>query len=181
MSIHPTLELGHPLLRQPAQPVADPLSAETQQLIADLWDTLHDFRQRHGWGRAMAAPVIGVSARVVVVVYERRELVLVNPRFERWSRTQVSAYESCLTFGGLWGEVSRPAQVVVAALDAAGQEQRYEVEGELGRIIQHEIDHLDGLVWLDRDPELSTICTSNEYQRRLQAHRADHPEQGEER
>lgn len=171
MPIHPTLELGHPLLRQPAQPVADPLSAETQQLIADLWDTLRDVRQRQGWGCAMAAPVIGVSARVIVVDYAQQQLVLVNPRFERWSRAQVMAYESCLTFRGLWGQVSRPAQVVVAALDAAGLEQRYEVEGELGRIIQHEIDHLDGLVWLDRDPDLSTICTGREYQRLVKEQR----------
>lgn len=176
MPIHPTLELGHPLLRQPAQPVTDPLSAETQQLIIDLWDTLRDFRQRYGWGCALAAPVIGVSARVVVVDYAQQELVLVNPRFEHWSRTQLIAYESCLTFGGLWGQVSRPAQVVVVALDAAGLEQRYEVEGELGRMIQHEIDHLDGLVWLDRDPDLSTVCTNREYQRQIKEQRAEHQE-----
>ena len=173
MSIHPTLELGHPLLRQPAQPVADPLSAETRQLVADLWDTLRDFRQRRGWGRAMAAPVIGVSARVIVLDYAQQELVLINPRFERWSRAQVMAYESCLTFGGLWGQVSRPAQVTVLALDTAGLVQRYEVEGKLGRLIQHEIDHLDGLVWLDRDPDMSTICTGREYQRLVKEPRTE--------
>lgn len=172
MTVCPTLELGHPLLRQPAQPVEDPLSAETQQLIADLWDTLRDFRERNRWGRALAAPVIGVQARVVVLEFEDQQFVLINPRFERWSRTQVVAYESCLTFGGLWGQVSRPAQVIVVALDAAGQEQRYEVQGELGRIMQHEIDHLDGLVWLDRDPDVATICTNNEYKRLLEAHNA---------
>lgn len=172
MTVCPTLELGHPLLRQPAQPVEDPLSAETQQLIADLWDTLRDFRERNRWGRALAAPVIGVQARVVVLEFEAQQFVLINPRFERWSRTQVVAYESCLTFGGLWGQVSRPAQVIVVALDAAGQEQRYEVQGELGRIMQHEIDHLDGLVWLDRDPDVATICTNNEYKRLLEAHNA---------
>ena len=173
MPVHPTLELGHPLLRQPAQLVQDPLSPETQQLIADLWDTLYDFHQRHGWGRALAAPVIGVSASVVVVDYAGQQLVLINPRFERWSRTQVVAYESCLTFGGLWGQVSRPAQVAVVALDATGQEQRYDLSGELSRIVQHEIDHLDGLVWLDRDPDLSTICTNNEYRRRVEEQRTN--------
>lgn len=175
MTVCPTLELGHPLLRQLAQPVESPLSSETQQLIADLWDTLRDFRQRNRWGRALSAPVIGVAARVVVVEYGEQQYVLINPRFERWSRTQVVAYESCVTFGGLWGQVSRPARVVVLALDAAGREQRYDLDGELGRIVQHEIDHLDGLVWLDRDPDLTTICTNREYQRQRQAQQPDQP------
>ena len=169
MAVHPTLELGNPRLRQPAQPVADPLSAEIHQLIVDLRDTLHDFRQRNRWGRALSAPVIGVGLRVIVIEYFGREYVLINPRFERWSRTQVVAYESCVTFGGIWGQVSRPAQVIVLALDASGVEQRYAVENELARIMQHEIDHLDGLVWLDRDPDLATICTNDEYRRMVAA------------
>ena len=94
MPVKPTLELGNPLLRQPAQPVADPLSPVTQALIADLWDTLHDFHQRHGWGHALSAPVIGVSQRVVVLEFDGQALLLINPRFESWSRTQVVAYES---------------------------------------------------------------------------------------
>lgn len=159
------LELGNPLLRQPAQPVADVHSAEVQALITDLWDTLHDFQQRSGWGRALAAPVIGVALRVTVLEFEGRRYVLINPRFESWSRTQNPAYETCLTFGSIWGEVYRPEQVVVVALDAYGQEQRFEVSGTLARMMQHEIDHLDGLVWLDREPDPLTICTAGEYQR----------------
>jgi peptide deformylase len=57
--------------------------------------------------------------------------------------------------------------VVVVALDVDGTEQRFELDGELARLFQHEIDHLDGLVWLDRDPDLATICTTNEYKRQL--------------
>lgn len=167
MPVRPTLELGDPLLRQPAAPVEDARSAETHALVQDLWDTLTDFRQRNGWGRAMSAPVIGVSARVVVLDYGEQRSVLINPRFETWSRVQEIAYESCVTFGGIWGQVSRPAKVTVLALDLLGDMQRYDVEGELGRILQHEIDHLDGLVWLDRDPDLASICTHGEYLRRF--------------
>lgn len=173
MPVKPTFELGNPLLRQPAQPVADPLGPETQALIADLWDTLHDFRQRHGWGRALSGPVIGVAQRVVVLEFEGQAHVLINPRFESWSRTQVVAYESCMTFAGIWGEVSRPDRVVVLALDANGHEQRYDVGGELARMMQHEIDHLDGLVWLDRGPDLTSICTTNEYRRQRQGGSSD--------
>ena len=168
MPVRATRELGDPLLRQPALPVADPLAADVQSLIGDLWDTLRDFQQRHGWGSALTAPVIGVGLRVMVLQYQEQALVLINPRFESWGRTQSADYERCLTFGAILGAVYRPEQVVVVALDAAGVEQRFEASGTLGRMLQHEIDHLDGLVWLDRDPDLATICTAGERERQLQ-------------
>jgi peptide deformylase len=164
MAIRPTLQLGNPLLRQAAQPIDDVQSGDIQALIADLWDTLYDFRRRHGWGRALSAPVIGVPLRVIVVDVGER-FVLINPRFERWSREQVVTYESCITFSTIWGAVCRPNQVVVVALDAGGVERRYDAEGALARLMQHEIDHLDGLVWLDREPDLASICTNEEYRR----------------
>ncbi len=165
MAVRSTLELGDPLLRQQAQPVADPQAPEVRTLITDLWDTLRDFQQRSGWGRALAAPVIGVGLRAVVLDFEGQELVLINPRFESWGRTQAVDYERCLTFGSIWGAVYRPEHVVVVALDADGVEQRFDVSGDLARLMQHEIDHLDGLVWLDRDPDPATICTTRERKR----------------
>lgn len=165
MPVCPMLELGDPRLRQQAQPVEQPSAPEIQSLITDLWDTLHDFQQQAGWGRALAAPVIGVDQRVVVVAFHDQRFVLINPRFESWGRTQAIAYETCVTFASIWGAVYRPENIVVVALDAAGSEQRFDVDGDLARLIQHEIDHLDGLVWLDREPDLATICTANEYRR----------------
>ncbi|HEY0735871.1 MAG TPA: peptide deformylase [Herpetosiphonaceae bacterium] len=165
MAVRPTLQLGNPLLRQAAQPIDDVNSAEIQALLADLWDTLRDFRQRHGWGRALSAPVIGVPLRAIVVDFQDQQLVLINPRFERWSREQEYVYESCITFGAIWGAVYRPTRVTVVALDADGLERRYEATGPLARMMQHEIDHLDGLVWLDREPDLASICTTDEYRR----------------
>jgi peptide deformylase len=165
MAVRPTLQLGNPLLRQAALPIDDIHSAGTQALIADLWDTLHDFRRRYGWGRALSAPVIGVPLRVIVVDFEEQQLVLINPRFERWSREQEFAYESCITFSAIWGAVHRPARVTVVALDSDAVERRYETAGPLARLMQHEIDHLDGLVWLDREPDLASICTTDEYRR----------------
>ncbi len=167
MPVRTLLELGNPSLRQPARPVADVRSPETQALITDLRDTLRAFRQQHGWGRALAAPVIGVPQRLVLIDYGGREFILANPRFEVWSRETVPAYESCMAFGTIWGVVHRPKHVIISALDAKGELQRYDVDGDLARIMQHELDHLDGLTWLDRDPDLSTICTTNEYRRQF--------------
>lgn len=165
MAVLAVLELGNPMLRQRAQPVADPLNPEIQALIADLWDTLDDLRRRRGRGHALAASVVGIPQRVMVVSFEEQRYVLINPRFERWSRRQSLGFETCLTFDCIYGQVYRPEEVVVVAIDAQGLEQRYEISGRLARIMQHEIDHLDGLVWLDRDPDLTTICTTNEYLR----------------
>ena len=171
--IRPTLELGNPTLRQAAAPVADPTGPETRDLIADLRDTLHDFRARNGWGRALGAPVIGVPSRVIVVDYDDTSLVLVNPSFERWSGDMVAGYESCITFPAIWGCVSRPSSVVVVAYDETGAPYRLEAEGDLARIVQHEIDHLDGLTWLDREPDVESLCTTGEYQRRYRPRPAD--------
>lgn len=166
MAVRPLLELGNPLLRQLAQPVDDVHSPETIEIINDLWETLHHFRSEHGWGRSLAAPLIGSSRRIIVLLEHDDEWTLINPRLIRWSRTQSVDWESCVAVGSLWGMVSRPEQVVLTALDRDGNNHTYDAEGLLARILQHEIDHLDGLMWLDRDPDIATICTTNEYRRR---------------
>ena len=142
------------------------MSEITRSLIADLRDTLRDFRARTRWGRALAAPVIGVPLRLVLLEYNEQSMVLINPSFERWSRDHAGGYESCITFPALWGSVIRPRSVVVLAQDEHGLPRRLEADGDLARLLQHEIDHLDGLVWLDREPDVATICTTNEYRRR---------------
>lgn len=173
MAVRPLLELGNPLLRQLSLPVEDVHAPETVQIVADLWDSLYAFRKEHGWGRSLAAPLIGINRRIIVLLEQDKELVLINPRLVRWSRTQTVDWESCVAVGSLWGLVSRSSQIVVTALDTNGDEQRYEADGLLARILQHEIDHLDGLIWLDRDPDISSICTTNEYRRRYKV-----PKQG---
>ena len=164
--IRPTLELGNPALRQAAAAVSDPRDEKIVQLIEDLRDTLHDWRSRHGWGRALSAPVIGVPSRIMLIELEGSSLVLINPSFERWGNEQVDGYESCITFSSLWGCIVRPRTVVVQAYDEVGTPVRIEADGDLARLLQHEIDHLDGFVWLDREPDVETICTTDEYRRR---------------
>jgi peptide deformylase len=166
MPTRPLLELGNPLLRQLSLPIDDAHSDETLAIVTDLWDSLRAFRAEHGWGRSLAAPLIGINRRVIVLIEQGEEWTLINPRLVRWSRDQSVDWESCVAVGSLWGLVSRSQQVVVTALDANGQEQQYEAEELLARLLQHEIDHLDGLMWLDREPDISSICTTNEYRRR---------------
>jgi peptide deformylase len=164
--IRPTLELGNPTLRQVSAPIADPLADDVKALIQDLRDTLQDWRARHGWGHALGAPVIGVPRRIIVIESGDTSMVLINPTFESWGNEQVDAYETCITFPALWGCVFRPRTVVVQAFDEAGAPCRIEATDDLARILQHEIDHLDGFIWLDREPDTDTICTTAEYRRR---------------
>jgi peptide deformylase len=171
--IRQMLELGNPLLRQVAAVVDDPQDPSVHEVLRDLRDTLADFRHRNGWGRALSAPIIGVPLRIILIEYDERSMVLINPVFEQWSSDQESVYESCITFPSLWGMVSRPVQVVVQALDEAGIPHRWEASGPFGRTLQHEIDHLDGLIWLDREPDIDSICTTTEYKRRQASHQSD--------
>jgi peptide deformylase len=166
MAVRPILELGDPLLRQAAEPVLDVGGAEAQALVHDLLDTLRDFRARQGYGRLLAAPQIGVLLRVFVLLADEGEFELINPRYERWSRTEAQEYETCLSFPGLWGQVSRPTSVSVAGYSLRGEERHLEATGPLARRLQHALDHLDGLLWLDREPDLLSLCTTAEYERR---------------
>ncbi|HEY1012144.1 MAG TPA: peptide deformylase [Herpetosiphonaceae bacterium] len=166
MAVLPVRELGDPILRQPAAPFDDPRGSEVARVMADMRDTLGDIRSRTGYGRAMSAPQIGVLKRALLIDYRDQRIELVNPRFERWGREEESRYESCFSFPGIWGLVQRPVSVIVVGWTPAGQELRIEASGTLSRILQHEMDHLDGLVWLDRDPDLHSVCTTAEYEKR---------------
>jgi peptide deformylase len=166
MTVHPIRELGDPILRQPASPFDDPCGADVARIMADLHETLNEYRARTGYGRAMSAPQIGVLKRALIIDYADYSIELANPRFERWSRDEEQRYESCFSFPGLWGLVQRPVSVVLVGWTPAGEERRIEASGTLARILQHEMDHLDGLVWLDRDPDMHSLCTTAEYEKR---------------
>ncbi|GIV98047.1 MAG: peptide deformylase [Herpetosiphonaceae bacterium] len=166
MAVQRICELGDPILRQATLPLDDLTGPRTRALVADLFDTLRDFRSRTGYGRSMAAPQIGVLLRAMVIESDEGAFELLNPRYERWSRTETEIYESCLSFPTIWGLVSRPTSITVIGYNLNGEQQRIEATGNLARIIQHAMDHLDGLVWLDRSPDIQSICTTGEYERR---------------
>lgn len=149
--VRPILRYGAPILHDVAAPVsADAVTAPaTRTLIADLLDTLRD---AHGVG--IAAPQVGVPQRVCVVDVSggRRPedvVVLVNPAFEARDGLQLEL-EGCLSLPGIEATVARPARVRVRHLDRDGRERTLVGDGLLARALQHEIDHLDGVLILDR-------------------------------
>ena len=142
----------HPTLRKKAAPVTD-FGAETQQLIEDMIITLH---QESGAG--LAAPQVNVSQQVILVEFGSEEdeslpptlYVTLNPKITRFSTETVSGAEGCLSIPGLMGEVERAQEIVVEGQDRHGEPVKMKLRGWAARIFQHEIDHLNGILYTDR-------------------------------
>ena len=138
--------LGSPLLRQRATPVAR-VDDTVRQLVDDLFETM-----RAAKGVGLAANQVGIAQRVAVVDVGEEQpppLVLINPVIvDRSPQTEIGE-EGCLSIPEIFGEVERPVRVVVEALDRDGKSYRADVGGYKARAVQHEIDHLDGVLFLD--------------------------------
>ena len=156
-------KLGHPVLRAKAEPVGR-IDAATRRLADEMLESMyaHD-------GCGLAANQVGVARRLVVIdtreakkrpsvlriggksrpVHKHMPMVLVNPEIEL-SGPRESGTEACLSIPGVHGEVLRPAVVRARATDLDGQLVEFEAEGLLARALQHEVDHLDGILFIDR-------------------------------
>ncbi len=149
MAVCDILLLGNPLLNQPSEPVdKDQLSA-AKAVGRDLHDTLMDFRARHGWGRAIAAPQIGVRKRIVYLHIERPWLVI-NPRLVGMSKETMELWDDCMSFPDLLVRVRRRCGFTLAYRNEQWAEQTLAVDGVLSELLQHEIDHLDGVLAVSR-------------------------------
>jgi peptide deformylase len=138
--------LGSPVLRQRSAPVAA-VDDEVRRLVDDLFETM-----RAAKGVGLAANQVGVALRVAVVDVGEEvppPLVLINPRIVRASDATETAEEGCLSIPDIFGDVERPLAVTVEALDRDGNPYRAEVSALKARAVQHEIDHLDGVLFLD--------------------------------
>jgi peptide deformylase len=150
MAIREIKLLGDPVLREPAQEVVG-LGEDVKVLVKDMLETMY-----HAEGIGLAAPQVGVSSRVIVVDLRGAEedpvglVALVNPRVVESSRKKDRAPEGCLSIPGMEEVVERPSSVTVEGLDPEGEPVFLEVSGLLARALQHEIDHLDGVLFIDR-------------------------------
>jgi len=139
--------LGDPVLRSAARPV-ESVTAEVRELIADMLETMY---AEDGVG--LAAPQVGVSERVMVVdprADGSKPLALVNPVIVERSEETDRGEEGCLSIPGVTDFVERAARIVLEGVDRDGKFRRVEAEGLLARILQHEVDHLDGVLFFDR-------------------------------
>ena len=143
MAILKIARMGHPVLLREAGPVADPTVPEIRRLIADMAETMRDAQ-----GIGLAAPQVHVPLRLFVWRAEGGAVsVLVNPEVEPLGDEAEAAWEGCLSIPGMRGCVSRPRRVRYRGLDGEGRPVEGEAEGMAARVIQHETDHLDGVLY----------------------------------
>jgi peptide deformylase len=172
MSILKIARMGHPVLRQVAAPVADPTAPEVRRLVADMAETLEDIG-----GAGLAAPQVHVPFRVVIfkVAAERTTdrpedpaqalTVLVNPVIEPLDGPLELGWEGCLSVPGLRGAVPRHGRIRYRATGLAGEAIDRTVEGFHARVVQHECDHLDGILYPQRMADPRLLVFVEEWQR----------------
>ena len=168
MTVRKIARLGHPVLLEAAAPVADPTDPAIRTLAADLIETMRD-----AGGIGMAAPQVHESLRLLVALpIESREqaadrppLVLVNPQIKLLGAERPEALEGCLSLPGLRGLVPRAARVAWRGLDLHGRLLEGEARGLFARILQHEIDHLDGVLFPMRMTDLRSLAFESELHR----------------
>ena len=142
MSILDIRVLGDPILRQNTVPVKE-ISDDLRALVADMFETMH-----HARGIGLAAPQVGRTERLAVVEIEGEPLVLINPEIME-SSGKDKAEEGCLSIPDIYADVERSKDVVVRAMDLDGNSYEVQATDLLARCLQHEIDHLDGKLFLD--------------------------------
>jgi len=172
MAVRKVLQLGDPALRGICAAVPDANAPAIHALVDDLSDTLAFWRDTTGYGRGIAAPQIGVSQRVVFLRLPGEEpWPLVNPEITKRSVERIVVWDACLSFLSIFMQVERNRDITVRYQDLQGDwhEIRAGERRNLSELLQHEIDHLDGILCLDRVTDLKTICTREEFERRYRA------------
>ena len=169
MSIKTILQLGDPLLRQKALPVVDPTAPEIDSLVRDLADTLAHWRAQTGYGRGIAAPQLGVLQRVTFLkLPDANPWPLINPEIIKRSEEKIVVWDACLSFLSIFMQVDRHRQITVRYQNLDGKTLEFEAgdDRNLSELVQHEIDHLDGILAIDRVTDVKTICTREEFEKR---------------
>ncbi len=166
------IQLGNPILRQPAQEVENIQNGKIQQLIDDLMLTVTDAN-----GVGIASPQVGESYRLFIMASrpnaryphapEMEPTAIINPKIIAHSREVVKGWEGCLSVPGIRGLVPRYKTIEVEYFDRNGQLQTQQFTDFISRIFQHEIDHLNGVVFVDRLESTLDMVTEQEYQKRI--------------
>jgi peptide deformylase len=169
MPIRPVLQLGDPLLRAKALAVEDSTALEIGELIRDLADTLAYWRSTTGYGRGIAAPQLGVLRRVIFLKLPDADAwPIVNPEIIRRSEEKIIVWDACLSFLSIFMQVERHREITVRYQNLSGENLEFDAgdDRSLSELLQHEIDHLDGILAIDRVVDLKTICTRGEFEKR---------------
>jgi peptide deformylase len=168
MSILKVARMGHPVLRQRARLLSKPDLRDrmVQKLIDDMIETMHEYN-----GVGLAAPQVHEDLRVFVGLLEEttdddsEPIALINPEITPLTAEQADGREGCLSIPEIYGMVPRYVDIAVRALDRTGAPIELHLQGFPARVAQHETDHLDGILFLDRMTSMQSLSYSSEYSR----------------
>ena len=174
------LQLGDPMLLAASTEVRDVAAARL--ILGDLRATLHEFQRTHGFGRGISAVQIGEPKRLIYLEFGGRPYSLINPAFEWMSEEKFQMWDDCFSFPNLMVWLERSRSVRLRYTDETGEARTLEAEGALSELLQHEMDHLDGILAVDRAIGRGGLCTREEWERQgrpaLTAHLATQAESG---
>jgi peptide deformylase len=159
------LQLGDPMLRAVSTLVSG--SRESEPVFQDLRDTLHEFRRTHGFGRGISAVQIGEPKRLIYIEFEGAAYRLQNPVFRFQSAEKFRMWDDCFSFPDLLVYLERSESVRVEYEGEDGI-RLLKAAGPLSELLQHEMDHLDGVLAVDRAIDRNSLCTRAEWKRRFQ-------------
>ncbi len=171
MAILKIAKMGHPVLAQPALPVPDPTASEIRQLVSNMLETMED-----AGGTGLAAPQVHVPLRVMIFEVDGDRAsqeddaerggvpltVLINPEIEPLTQEMNLGWEACLSVPGLAGMVPRYDRILYRGLAPDGSQMTREAIGFHARVVQHEADHLEGILYPQRMTDLKTLVFSSE-------------------
>jgi peptide deformylase len=142
----------NPILEQVAEEITFPLDSETKKLIQRMWVTVEDI------GVGLAAPQVGVSKQLCIIhlsqsdlspKLKQKDFVVINPKITFYSQVEASMVEGCLSFPEQYYDIWRPANILVEYFDELGKKHKLQASGWLARVLQHEIDHLAGKLFIN--------------------------------
>ncbi len=146
------IQEGDPVLRKKAETVKDPKNPEIQTLIKNMIATMKSAK-----GLGLAAPQVGVSWRIFTVDIESKIFVFINPEAKDFSKESGLFEEGCLSVQKTWGPVIRPKKLTIKALDENGKPIKIRAKGLLARVTQHEMDHLNGVLFIDKAEKINKV------------------------
>ena len=150
MATREILLLGNENLYSTSEEISKEEIDKAKQIVSDLKDTMMNFREKYGFGRAIAAPQINELFRIIYMNFDDREIALINPRLEFTEDEKFEMWDDCMSFPGLEVRLLRYKKCKVYYKDLQWKDCVFEPEGDLSELVQHEYDHLDGILAVQR-------------------------------
>ncbi len=164
MAVREILQLGNPKLYEKCEPVQEAELEHIQSVVGDLHDTMMEFRKKYNCGRAIAAPQIGVMKRLVYM-HIHAPVIFLNPVLHHKSAEMMDLWDDCMSFPDILVKVSRHKTCRITYRDETWREQNMHLEEDLSELLQHEVDHLDGILTVQRAIDDKSFALKSQRQR----------------